>query len=130
VFRFWKELGVAYMFLGPEAIDEDGLKKYRNTHTARSQFRGFGICALARRACRGHLIADPDWDRERFRIVRDWCLEQPEIVNISVNTPLSRDGELADRGASAAEPRLSAVRYPARGVADAPCHYMNSTKNW
>src|SRR5437763_1035412 len=34
-----------------------------------------------------NLIADPDWDRERFRIVRDWCLEQPEIVNISVNTP-------------------------------------------
>src|SRR5204863_309679 len=29
VFRFWKELGVAYMFLGLEAIDEDGLKKYR-----------------------------------------------------------------------------------------------------
>src|SRR2546429_7247109 len=29
VFRFWKQLGVAYMFLGLEAIDEDGLKKYR-----------------------------------------------------------------------------------------------------
>jgi hypothetical protein len=34
-----------------------------------------------------NLIADPDWDHERFRIVRDWCVEQPEIVNISVNTP-------------------------------------------
>src|SRR5450759_1969617 len=34
-----------------------------------------------------NLIADPDWDRERFRIVREWCLEQPEIINISVNTP-------------------------------------------
>jgi hypothetical protein len=34
-----------------------------------------------------NLIADPDWDHERFQIVRDWCVEQPEIVNISVNTP-------------------------------------------
>ena len=29
----------------------------------------------------------PDWDRERFRVLREWCLEQPEIINISVNTP-------------------------------------------
>ena len=29
VFRFWKQLCVAYMFLGLEAIDEEGLKKYR-----------------------------------------------------------------------------------------------------
>jgi hypothetical protein len=34
-----------------------------------------------------NLIADPDWDHERFRVLREWCLEQPEIVNISVNTP-------------------------------------------
>jgi magnesium-protoporphyrin IX monomethyl ester (oxidative) cyclase len=34
-----------------------------------------------------NLIADPDWDHERFRIVREWCLEQPEVINISVNTP-------------------------------------------
>src|SRR5262249_46809022 len=34
-----------------------------------------------------NIIADPAWDRERFRVVRDWCLEIPEIVNISVNTP-------------------------------------------
>ena len=34
-----------------------------------------------------NLIADPDWDHERFRIVRDWCLEMPDVINISVNTP-------------------------------------------
>jgi len=34
-----------------------------------------------------NLIVDPDWDHERFRILREWCLEQPEIINISVNTP-------------------------------------------
>ncbi len=34
-----------------------------------------------------NLIADPDWDHERFRIVREWGLEIPEVVNLSVNTP-------------------------------------------
>jgi len=34
-----------------------------------------------------NLIADPDWDHERFRIVREWGVEQPEVVNLSVNTP-------------------------------------------
>jgi hypothetical protein len=34
-----------------------------------------------------NIIADPEWDRERFRVVREWCTEIPEVVNISVNTP-------------------------------------------
>ena len=34
-----------------------------------------------------NIIADPDWDEERFRVVRAWCLEVPEVVNISINTP-------------------------------------------
>jgi hypothetical protein len=34
-----------------------------------------------------NLIADPDWDHERFRIVREWGVELPEVINISVNTP-------------------------------------------
>ena len=34
-----------------------------------------------------NIIADPDWDRRRFEVIRQWCLEIPEIVNISVNTP-------------------------------------------
>src|SRR5690606_34326869 len=34
-----------------------------------------------------NIIADPDWDRERFRALREWCVSIPEIVNVSVNTP-------------------------------------------
>lgn len=34
-----------------------------------------------------NLIADPSWDRERFEVIRQWCLEIPDIVNISVTTP-------------------------------------------
>jgi radical SAM superfamily enzyme YgiQ (UPF0313 family) len=29
VFRFWRELGLEYMFIGLEAIDEEGLKRFR-----------------------------------------------------------------------------------------------------
>lgn len=34
-----------------------------------------------------NIIADPDWDEARFATVRQWCLDVPEVVNISVNTP-------------------------------------------
>src|SRR6202007_3415347 len=43
--------------------------------------RSLGIYVLI------NLIADPEWDRERFRIVREWGAELPEVVNISINTP-------------------------------------------
>ena len=47
----------------------------------------------------------PDWDRERFEVVRQWCLEIPEIVNISVNTPYPGHRDLADRIAPASTTR-------------------------
>jgi hopanoid C-3 methylase HpnR len=87
VFRFWKKLGLEYMFLGIEAIEEEGLRKFRKRATLGSNFealefaRSLGIYVLI------NLIADPGWDRERFRIVREWGLELPEVVNISINTP-------------------------------------------
>ena len=34
-----------------------------------------------------NIIADTDWDEARFRVIREWALSIPEIVNISVNTP-------------------------------------------
>src|SRR5947207_3463602 len=87
VFRFWKQLGVAYMFLGLEAIDEEGLKKYRKRVPLGRNFEALEFARSLGVHVAINLIADPDWDHERFRIVREWCLEQPEIVNISVNTP-------------------------------------------
>ena len=87
VFRLWKSIGLRTMFLGLEAIDEEGLRKYRkrvafDRNLEAVEFaRSLGINVAI------NLIADPDWDHERFRIVRDWCLELPDVVNISVNTP-------------------------------------------
>jgi len=86
-FRFWKKLGVAYMFLGLEAIDDEGLTKYRKRVPLGRNFEALEFARSLGVHVAVNLIADPDWDHERFRIVREWCLEQPEVINISVNTP-------------------------------------------
>src|SRR5947208_9725916 len=87
VFRLWKRLGLAYMFLGLEAIDEEGLLKYRKRVPLGRNFEALEFARSLGIHLAINLIVDPDWDHERFRILREWCLEQPEIINISVNTP-------------------------------------------
>ena len=87
VFRFWRDLGLKIMFIGLEAIDEEGLQRFRKridldrNMAALEAARSLGIAVAI------NLIADPSWDRERFETIRRWCLEIPEVVNISVTTP-------------------------------------------
>ncbi len=87
VFEYWKRLGLEYIFIGLEAIDEEGLKKYRKGISLSKNFaalecaRSLGITVAI------NLIADPAWDRKQFKAIQQWCLEVPEIVNISVMTP-------------------------------------------
>ncbi|RMH11349.1 MAG: hopanoid C-3 methylase HpnR, partial [Gemmatimonadetes bacterium] len=87
VFKRWAEIGLRYMFLGLEAIDEEGLKKFRKrVSTDKNQealaiARSLGIEVIV------NIIADPDWDEARFQTVYEWVRESPEIVNVSVNTP-------------------------------------------
>ena len=87
VFRFWKTIGLQYMFLGVEAIEEEGLKRYRKRVTLSRNFEALEFARSLGIMVAINIIADPDWDRRQFEIIRQWCLEIPEIVNISVNTP-------------------------------------------
>jgi len=87
VFRFWRRLGIKYMFLGLEAIDEAGLKTYRKRVTLDENFAALEFARSLGIKVAVNIIADPDWDEHRFRVVREWCMEIPEIVNISINTP-------------------------------------------
>jgi hopanoid C-3 methylase HpnR len=87
VFQFWKKLGLAYMFLGVEAIDEEGLHRFRKRVSLGKNFEALEFARTLGIEVAINIIADPDWDEQRFATVRDWCLEIPEIVNISVNTP-------------------------------------------
>lgn len=86
-FRLWKRLGLKTMFLGLEAIDEEGLHKYRKRVSLGRNFEAVEFARSLGVNVAINLIADPDWDHERFRIVRDWCLDMPDVINISVNTP-------------------------------------------
>jgi magnesium-protoporphyrin IX monomethyl ester (oxidative) cyclase len=87
VFKFWKKLGLSYMFLGIEAIDEDGLRKFRKRIPLGRNFEALEFARSLGVEVAINIIADPDWDEERFRVVRDWCMDVPEVVNISINTP-------------------------------------------
>jgi hopanoid C-3 methylase len=87
VFRFWKKLGVTYIFLGIEAIDDDGLKRFRKRIPLGRNFEALEFARSLGIAVAINIIADPDWDAERFRVVREWCMAVPEVVNISINTP-------------------------------------------
>jgi hopanoid C-3 methylase HpnR len=87
VFRLWSRIGLKTMFIGIEAIDEEGLKKFRKRVSSIKNFEALEFARSMGVNVAINIIADPAWDRERFRVVREWCLEIPEIVNISVNTP-------------------------------------------
>ena len=87
VFARWARLGLRYMFIGIEAIDEEGLKYHRKrvhlgeNERALEEARKLGLIVAV------NIIADPDWDERRFEIVREWALAVPEIVHLTINTP-------------------------------------------
>jgi hopanoid C-3 methylase HpnR len=87
VFKFWRTLGLEYMFLGLEAMDEAGLKTYRKRVTVSENVEALAYARSLGIQVAVNIIADPDWDRDRFAAMRQFCLDIPEIVNISVNTP-------------------------------------------
>jgi hopanoid C-3 methylase HpnR len=87
VFAYWKRLGLLYMFLGLEALDEEGLKLHRKRVTPGENFEALEIARELGFTVAINIIADPDWDERRFAIVREWALSVPEIVHLTVNTP-------------------------------------------
>lgn len=104
VFERWKRLGLEYMFLGLEAIDEEGLKLHRKRVKLSTNFEALEYARSLGIRVAVNIIADPDWDERRFAVIREWALSIPEIVNVSVNTPypgtetfLAESGRLATR---------------------------------
>ncbi len=87
VFEFWTRLGLKYMFIGVEAIDEEGLRKHRKRISLGKNFEALEYARSLGITVAINLIADTDWDEGRFEVIRQWCMDIPEIVNVSVNTP-------------------------------------------
>jgi len=87
VFRRWRRLGLNYMFLGLEALDEEGLKAFRKKSTPKVNNQALELARSMGMSVAINIIADPDWDEPRFEYVRQWAMSVPEIVNITVQTP-------------------------------------------
>jgi hopanoid C-3 methylase len=87
VFSYWRRLGLEYMFLGLEAIDEEGLKAHRKRSSTGINSKALEVARKIGVTVAINLIADPDWDERRFEIVREWALGIPEIVHLTVATP-------------------------------------------
>ncbi len=87
VFAYWKRLGLRYMFMGLEALDEDGLKLHRKRATPAENFKALEIARAIGLTVAINIIADPDWDERRFEVIREWAVSVPEIVHLTVNTP-------------------------------------------
>jgi hopanoid C-3 methylase HpnR len=87
VFARWKKLGLSYMFLGVEAIDEEGLRLHRKRVSLGKSFEAMDYARSLGINVAVNIIADPSWDEARFQVVREWALSVPEIVHLTVNTP-------------------------------------------
>lgn len=87
VFARWRRLGLKYMFLGLEAVDEEGLKKLRKRVALSKNFEALECARSLGMQVAVNIIADPAWDERRFELIREWATSVPEIVHITVNTP-------------------------------------------
>src|SRR5882672_1770781 len=87
LFAYWKKLGLFYMFLGLEALDEEALKLHRKRVTPGENFEALEIARELGLAVAVNIIADCDWDERRFEVIREWAMTVPEIVHLTVATP-------------------------------------------
>jgi hopanoid C-3 methylase HpnR len=87
VFAYWKRLGLEYMFLGIEALDEEGLELHRKRVTLNQNLEALECARSLGVTVALNIIVDPAWDERRFEAVRRWAQTVPEIVHLTVNTP-------------------------------------------
>jgi hopanoid C-3 methylase HpnR len=87
VFAYWRKLGLEYMFLGLEAIDAEGLERFRKRSSLDTNMEALEYARSLDIMVAINLIVDPSWDEDRFRVIREWAQEIPDIVHLTVNTP-------------------------------------------
>ncbi len=87
VFERWRRLGLTYLFLGMEALDEAGLELYRKRVHPDENFHALEAARAMGLQVAINLIVDPQWDARQFALVREWAQSVPEIVHLTVMTP-------------------------------------------
>ena len=87
VFEYWVRLGLRYMFLGVEAIDDEALKAFRKRSDMHQNVRALELARKLGIRVAINLIADASWGREQFERARQFAFSVPEIVHLTVATP-------------------------------------------
>lgn len=87
VFERWARLGLNYMFLGMEALDKEGLDRFRKRTSADDNMHAIEAARKLGITVAINLIVDPAWDVHHFDLVREFALSVPEIVHLTVMTP-------------------------------------------
>jgi magnesium-protoporphyrin IX monomethyl ester (oxidative) cyclase len=87
VFERWKRLGLNYMFLGMEALDEAGLDMFRKRISQDENMHALEVARKLDVTVAINLIVDPAWGMRDFELVREFALSVPEIVHLTVMTP-------------------------------------------
>ena len=87
VFRRWAKLGLEYMFLGFESLDEAQLNMFRKRITPNENFKALEVARRLGINVAINLIADAGWTESDFRRAQEWALGVPEIVHLTVATP-------------------------------------------
>ncbi len=87
VFARWKKLGLTYLFLGLEALDDKGLETFHKNVTLSENLRALEIARKLKVVVALNLIVSPQWDENRFRAIERWAREMPEIVHLTVMLP-------------------------------------------
>ena len=85
----WKECGRLQIFLGIEAVTDEGLKAVNKKNTQDNNVRAIQILRELKVGFTPNFIVDPAWGREDFARLRDWISEMG-IWNsgFSILTPL------------------------------------------
>ncbi len=87
--EMWRECGHLQVFLGIEAITDEGLKALNKKNTTDNNIRAMHILKDLGVKFSQNFIVDPMWDRDDFKRLRDW-IEQMNawITGFTILTPL------------------------------------------
>jgi hypothetical protein len=96
VFQRRARLGLRYMFLGIEAIDETGLDPYRKRVSPDDNLRALEAARRLGITVAINLIVDPAWDAAQFRLIRQFATARsttPDGSTLTTSGPSSTNGD-------------------------------------
>ena len=77
-----------------------------------------------------NIIADPDWDEERFEVIREWALDRAGDRHLTVEHPVPRHRDVA-HGIAASSPRAITVSSTSSTrCCRRSCRSRASTRSW